>query len=46
MQQLATMTDDKLVDLYANGNNEAFDVLLSRYQDRLFSYIMQLIGNR
>ena len=40
------MADYKLVSLYANGNNEAFDVLLSRYQDRLFSYIMQLIGNR
>lgn len=46
MQKLAIMADDKLVSLYANGNNEAFDVLLSRYQDRLFSYIMQLIGNR
>lgn len=46
MQQLATMADDKLVSLYANGNNEAFDVLLSRYQERLFCYIMQLIGNR
>ena len=46
MQKLAIMADDKLVALYANGNNEAFDVLLSRYQDRLFSYIMQLIGNR
>ena len=45
MQKLAIMADDKLVSLYANGNNEAFDVLLSRYQDRLFSYIMQLIGN-
>ena len=46
MQQLATMTDDKLVESYAKGNNEAFDTLLARYQDRLFSYIMQLIGNR
>lgn len=46
MQQLANLADDKLVALYANGNNEAFDILLSRYQDRLFSYIMQLIGNR
>ncbi len=46
MQQLANLADDKLVALYANGNNEAFDILLSRYQDRLFCYIMQLIGNR
>lgn len=46
MQTLATLSDDKLVNLYANGNNDAFDLLLARYQDRLFCYIMQLIGNR
>jgi len=46
MQKLAKVTDDMLVQSYANGNNEAFDTLLARHQGRLLSYIMQLTGNR
>ncbi|MDE6288076.1 MAG: RNA polymerase subunit sigma-24, partial [Muribaculaceae bacterium] len=46
MQILAQLSDDKLVQSYANGNNEAFDTLLERYQSRLLGYIMQLPGNR
>ena len=46
MQKLAKVTDDVLVQSYANGNNEAFDTLLARHQGRLLSYIMQLTGNR
>lgn len=46
MQILAQLSDDKLVQSYANGNNEAFDTLLERYQSRLLGYIMQLTGNR
>lgn len=46
MQTLAKLTDDKLVQLYANGNNEAFDTLLERHQGRLLSLIMQQVGNR
>lgn len=46
MQILAQLSDDKLVQSYANGNNEAFDTLLERYQGRLLGYIMQLTGNR
>lgn len=45
-QTLAQLSDDKLVQSYANGNNEAFDTLLERYQSRLLSYIYQLCGNR
>ena len=33
-------TDEKLVQLYADGNVAAFDVLLSRYKRKVFSYIM------
>lgn len=46
MQQLAKLSDEKLVQSYANGNNEAFDTLLNRHQGRLLNYITQLIGNR
>ncbi len=46
MQLLDQLTDDKLVQSYANGNNEAFDALLQRHQSRLLSYIIQLTGNR
>ena len=38
-------TDDELVALYASGNNSAFDVLLSRYKDKLYSYILYLVHN-
>lgn len=46
MQKLAKVTDDVLVQSYANGNNEAFDTLLARHQGRLLNYITQLTGNR
>lgn len=46
MQKLAKVTDDVLVQSYANGNNEAFDILLARHQSRLLNYINQLTGNR
>lgn len=39
MKDLNILTDDELVMNYANGNNEAFDVLLDRYKSKLFSYI-------
>ncbi len=46
MQKLAQLTDDKLVQSYAKGNNEAFDILLQRHQGRLLGYIIQLTGDR
>ena len=45
MQTLAQLTDDQLVQSYANGNPEAFDVLLQRHQTRLLSYITQHCNN-
>ena len=38
-------TDEELVALYATGMDEAFDVLLERYKDRLFSYILYQVRN-
>lgn len=46
MHKLAQVTDDVLVQSYANGNNEAFDTLLARHQGRLLGYITQLTGDR
>ncbi|MBO4530086.1 MAG: RNA polymerase sigma factor [Paludibacteraceae bacterium] len=39
MESLNYMTDDELVQLYADNNNDAFDVLLMRYKNKVFSYI-------
>lgn len=46
MNTIDQMTDDELVELYRSGSNEAFDVILSRYQDHLFSYILLMVKNR
>lgn len=37
------MTDEELALLYVNGNNKAFDELLSRTQDKIFTYIMYMV---
>ena len=35
MIQLRSYADDELIKLYEAGEDEAFDVLLARYKDRL-----------
>jgi RNA polymerase sigma-70 factor, ECF subfamily len=35
--------DDQLIINFVNGDSKAFDVLLSKYQTRIFSYIIQLV---
>ena len=40
------MTDEELAMLYINGDNKAFDLLLSRNQTRLFSYILFVVHDR
>ena len=37
------MTDEELVILYSKGENQAFDTLLNRYQNRLYSYIYFIV---
>ena len=39
MNHLLKLTDEELVALYSEGNNEAFDILLTRYKNRIYSYI-------
>ena len=46
MRNIKKLTDEQLVCDYANGNNEAFDTLLIRYKQRLFSYIFQMVRDR
>lgn len=46
MQNLSKLTDDQLVAAYAKGNNEAFDTLLARHQQQVFSYIMRAVRSR
>lgn len=46
MQNLKKASDEQLVAGYANGNNEAFDILLERYKNQLFSYILHIVRNK
>ena len=46
MEVLLSMTDEELVVSYAEGNNCAFEILLSRHKQSLFSYILYVVRNR
>lgn len=46
MDTLKTMTDEMLVNLYATGNNRAFEVLLLRHKNKVYSYIFNLVRDR
>lgn len=43
MIRLNEMTDEELALSYVGGNNQAFDLLLSRNQSKLFSYILFVV---
>lgn len=45
MTNLQQRTDEELVAMYASGMNSAFDVLLERYKDKLYSYILYIVHN-
>lgn len=45
MAKTQGITDDQLVKAYASGDNDAFDTLLRRHQDRIFNYILRIIKN-
>ena len=46
MNNINTMTDHELVTLYENGNDNAFDILLARHQEYVYSYILFLVRKR
>lgn len=45
MEQLTKLTDSELVAAYANDNNEAFDVLLERHKQKVYTYIFHIVKN-
>lgn len=46
MKNLNAMTDEQLALCYIDGDNRAFDLLLSRTQSKLFSYILFVVRDR
>ena len=46
MDKFAAMTDEELALQYVDGNNQAFDELLARNQQKLFNYIMFMVHNQ
>ncbi|MBQ9636273.1 MAG: sigma-70 family RNA polymerase sigma factor [Prevotella sp.] len=46
MKNLNDMTDEQLALSYIDGNNRAFDLLLSRNQSKLYSYILFVVHDR
>ncbi len=46
MSNFKVLTDDMLVAKYLEGDNKAFDELLGRHKDRLYSYIFFLVRSR
>lgn len=43
MQKLTERTDDQLIESFASGNNQAFDVLLGRHQSRVYNFIFSIL---
>lgn len=43
MRKLEDMTDEQLAMLYVDGDNKAFDLLLSRNESKIFSYIIFIV---
>lgn len=46
MQNLEKLADDVLVAYYSEDNNNAFDVLLTRHQAKVYNYILQMVKDR
>lgn len=45
MANLSEISDENLVKTYAVGDNDAFDTLLKRHQERIFNYIFRIVKN-
>lgn len=45
MNNLTSLADEVLVDMYSKGNEKAFDELLNRYQSKLYTYIYFIVRN-
>ena len=43
MKHLSKLPDEELAVLYSELNNKAFDILLTRYKNRIYSYIFYTV---
>lgn len=43
---MSLIPDNELIKLYLSGNNEAFETLLTRYKQRIYSFIYSKIKDR
>ncbi|GAB1416832.1 sigma-70 family RNA polymerase sigma factor [Paludibacter sp.] len=46
MKTLNMLADEKLVKLYEEGNNEAFEVLLNRHKSKVYFYIFKIVRDK
>lgn len=46
MNELRKQTDEVLLRLYIEGNNNAFDVLLKRYEGKVFTYLLYSVHSQ
>ena len=46
MKNYNLLTDEELVALYSKGDNAAFDVLLLRHKNRIYSYVFYIVKDR
>ncbi len=46
MNSLNQLTDDELVKLYEEGNNQAFEILLLRYKSKVYTYIFLIVRSK
>lgn len=46
MEDFNLLSDETLVSLFANGENAAFDELLQRHQNRIFSYLLNIVKDK
>ena len=46
METYRQMTDEALVSRFVNGDNQAFDILLNRHKNRVYTYILLIVRNR
>lgn len=43
MLNYSRLADEKLVAAYAKGDNQSFDILLRRHQEKVFNYVLSIV---
>ncbi len=46
MKTLNHLADEQLVKMYEEGNNSAFEVLLTRHKSKVYFYILQIVHDK